>query len=155
MSAESLIDALAPVLERLQKLDLNDTGAAKETLDLEFPLHSEFGDTLRALAKQGLEEGWLCGKEAGPSRFSRVAKPEAAKGFSIDAVMLWGDGPWHKHLKGEVNCMLAWEGEPAFCGFKEGWAVFEPGSQHIPSVKGGKMLIFYLLPEGAVEWKKA
>jgi hypothetical protein len=155
MSNESIIDALFPVLERLKTLDLNEPGAAKESLDMEFPLHSEFGDNLKALARKGLEEGWLCNREGGPSKFSRVAKPEAGGGFSIDAVLMWGDGPWHKHTRGEVNCLLAWEEEPAFCGFKEGWAVFEPGSQHIPSVKGGAMMIFYLLPDGAVEWKEA
>ena len=154
MSADSVIDALSPVLERLQTLDLNDPGAAKELLDMEYPLHTEFGDKLRELAKQGVDAGWLCGREAGDSRFSRVAKPDAGQGFSIDAVMLWGDGPWHKHVKGEVNCMLSWEGEPEFCGFKEGWAVFPPGSAHVPSVKNGKMLIFYMLPDGALEWKK-
>jgi hypothetical protein len=154
MSNETIIEALTPVLERLGKLDLTDPGAAKETLDMEFPLHSEFGDKLREIARSDLESGELCGREMGDSAFSRVAKPDAGKGYSIDAVMLWGDGPWHKHVKGEVNCLLKWEGDPEFCGFKEGWAVFEPGSQHVPSVKGGKMLIFYMLPEGAVEWKK-
>lgn len=154
MSNEQIVDALAPVLERLKTLDLSEPAAAKETLDMEFPMHSEFGDRLRELADAGLRDGWLCGKAAGDSKFSRVAKPDAANGYSIDAVMLWGDGPWHKHTKGEVNALVALEGEPDFCGFKEGWAVFPPGSQHVPSVKGGKMIIFYMLPEGAVEWKK-
>jgi hypothetical protein len=154
MSNEKLIDALAPVLERLKSLDLADAAGAKEVLGREFPLDAAFGTKLRKLAEQGVKEGWLCGKEAGPSKFSRVAKPDAGKGYSIDAVMLWGDGPWHKHLSGEVNCMLALEGKPAFCGHKEGWAVFPPGSEHVPSVKDGRMIIFYMLPGGAVEWKK-
>ena len=155
MSNEKLIDALAPVLERLKTLDLTKPAAAREALGKEFPLDSAFGKKLRGLAEAGLKEGWLCAKEAGPSKFSRVAKPDAGRGYSIDAVMLWGDGPWHKHTGGEVNCMLALEGTPAFCGFKEGWAVFAPGSEHVPSVKDGKMIIFYMLPGGAVEWKKA
>lgn len=153
-SNQSVIDALAPVLARLKTLDLSDPAAARETLQREFPLTGPLGSTLRALTQEGLTQGWLCGKEAGPSRFSRVAKPEAAQGHSIDAVMLWGDGPWHKHTNGEVNCMLTLEGEPKFCGHPEGWAVFAPGSQHVPSVSGGKMMIFYMLPGGAVEWKK-
>ena len=155
MSNELIIDALTPVLERLKTLDLTDAAAAKEKLDSEFPLSGELGDKLRELTTQGMEEGWLCNREGGPSKFSRVAKPDAGKGYSIDAVFMWGDGPWHKHTKGEVNCLLAWEGEPEFCGIKQGWGVFEPGSQHVPSVKGGKMMIFYMLPGGAVEWKKA
>lgn len=155
MNNDTIIDALTPVLERLNMLDITDADAAKQALDTEFPVRGEFGDNLRALARQGMEEEWLCNREGGPSMFSRVAKPDAGKGYSIDAVFMWGDGPWHKHTKGEVNCLLAFEGDPEFCGIKEGWAVFEPGSQHVPSVKGGKMMIFYMLPEGAVEWKKA
>ncbi|MBX3474656.1 MAG: DUF4863 family protein [Planctomycetes bacterium] len=155
MANQSVIDALAPVLARVKNLDLADPQSAMRALNAEFPAGGELHDALLKLGRAGMAEGWLCGKEAGPSRFSRVAKPEAAQGFSIDAVYLWGEGPWHKHTKGEVNCLLPIEGEPRFCGHGPGWAVFEPGSQHVPSVQGGKMLIFYLLPDGAVEWKKA
>jgi hypothetical protein len=154
MSNEQVVDALAPVLERLNALDLTNPSAARETLEREFPLNGPLGKKLRELTTAGLNAGWLCAKAAGDSKVSRVAKPDAAKGYSIDAVMLWGDGPWHKHTKGEVNALIALEGTPEFCGFKEGWAVFAPGSQHVPSVKGGKMLILYMLPDGAVEWKK-
>lgn len=155
MPNQDVIDALAPVLARLKTLDLTNPAAAKETLQREFPLDGPLFRKLTQLGSTGLAEGWLCAKEAGPSRFSRVAKPEAASGYSVDAVYLWGDGPWHKHTKGEVNALIPLEGTPKFCGHGPGWAVFEPGSQHVPSVKDGKMLIFYLLPDGAVEWKKA
>jgi hypothetical protein len=151
MSNQAIIQALTPVLRRLKTLDLSAPGA-RDTLELEFPLSGPLGDKLRELADAGLAEGWLCSREAGPSRFSRVAKPDAAEGFSVDAVLLWGDGPRHKHVKGEVNCMLAMDGEPEFCGFPPGWAVFPPGSAHVPSVTGGRMMIFYMLPDGAVEW---
>ncbi|MBX3459911.1 MAG: DUF4863 family protein [Planctomycetes bacterium] len=152
MSNDTIIAALKPVLAHLKALDLADTQTARESLAQQFPPGGELFSALRALADSGLREGWLCGREAGPSRFSRVAKPEKGDGYSIDAVLLWGDGPKHKHLKGEVNCMLALEGAPKFCGFEPGWAVFAPGSAHVPSVQGGKMLIFYMLPDGAVEW---
>jgi hypothetical protein len=150
--ARTIIDALTPVLERIKALDLDNPAAAREVLEQEFPLSGELGATLRELAEQGLADGTLCSREAGPSKFSRVAKPDAALGYSIDAVLLWGDGPKHTHVNGEVNCMLAWDGEPEFCGFKPGWAVFAPGTTHVPSVQGGKMMIFYMLPGGAVEW---
>jgi hypothetical protein len=153
MPNEDIIEALAPVLTRIKGLDLSDPTAARATLEQEFALSGELGQSLRTIAESGLRDGWLCNREAGATRFSRVAKPDAGNGFSIDAVLLNGDGPWHKHLKGEVNCMLALEGAPEFCGFKPGWAVFAPGSAHVPSVRGGNMLIFYMLPDGAVEWK--
>ncbi|MCC7510413.1 MAG: DUF4863 family protein [Planctomycetes bacterium] len=154
MSNDSIIEALKPVIARLKQMDLADTAAVRSALADEFPASGPVFMQLQELSTAGLREGWLCNREAGPSRFSRVAKADAADGFSIDAVLLWGDGPWHKHVKGEVNCMFAIEGEPEFCGFKPGWAVFPPQSAHVPTVQGGKMLILYLLPDGAVEWKR-
>ncbi len=53
---------------------------------------------------------------------------------------------------GEINLMFRWSGEPVFDGCEPGWAVFPPGSEHVPGVTGGEMLILYLLPGGAVEW---
>ncbi|MDC1142077.1 DUF4863 family protein [Planctomycetota bacterium] len=150
----NVLETLRPVLQFLKDLDLSDSAKAKSALDENFPLTGELGETLRSLTDSGLADGSLCGKEAGPSKFSRVAKPADAEGFSVDAVLLWGDGPWHKHVEGEVNALLALEGDPEFCGHKAGWCVFSPGSQHVPSVKGGKMMIFYMLPNGAVEWKR-
>ncbi len=154
MSNDLIVRALEPVLARMADLDLSQPAAARAVLEAEFSLTGELGVALRGLAERGLAEGWLCGREAGGSKFSRVAKPEAAKGFSIDAVLLSGDGPWHKHTRGEVNACLNWGGAPRFCGHAPGWAVFAPGSEHVPGVSGGTMLIFYLLPGGAMEWKK-
>ncbi|MHC4841595.1 MAG: 4-hydroxylaminobenzoate lyase [Planctomycetota bacterium] len=150
----TVLETLRPVLQFLKNLDLTDADAAKASLDAKFPLDGELGNSLRQLTDTGLADETLCPKEAGPSKFGRIAKPDDAEGFSVDAVLLWGDGMAHVHVEGEVNAMLAVEGFPEFCGFKPGWAVFAPGSQHIPSVTGGKMMIFYMLPNGSVEWKK-
>lgn len=150
----NVLETLRPVLQFMKTLDLSDSATSKAALEDKFPLTGELGDALRTLADSGLEDGSLCGREAGPTRFSRVAKPEDAEGFSVDAVLMWGDGPAHIHGEGEINAMLAMDGEPEFCGVKPGWAVYAPGSQHIPSVKGGKMMIFYMLPNGSVEWIK-
>jgi len=48
--------------------------------------------------------------------------------------------------------MFVTGGDPRFDGHPEGWAVYAPGSVHVPEVTGGEMLILYLLPEGAIEW---
>jgi hypothetical protein len=61
-------------------------------------------------------------------------------------------GPRHKHPRGEVNLSFALEGAPRFDGQPEGWVVFPPGSEHVPTVTGGRMLIAYFLPGGAIEW---
>ncbi len=50
---------------------------------------------------------------------------------------------------------FAVEGDPRFDGQPEGWIVFAPGTQHVPTVTGGRMLIAYFLPGGAVEWISA
>ena len=150
----TILDLLQPVLARLPELDLSDPDAAQAILSDKFPLQGKFGSTLRAAAVAALADGSICGREGGPSKFSRLQKPNETNGFSVDAVLLWGAGIPHRHTEGEVNAMFAWEGEPEFCGVKPGWAVYAPGSQHVPTVSGGKMLIFYMLPNGAVEWLK-
>lgn len=154
MSKQAVIELLGPILRRVKSLDLTNPTTAREALERDFPPAGDLMRQVRELGSRGLAEGWLCAKQAGSSKFSRVAKPEAADGFSIDAVLLSGDGPWHQHIKGEVNCLIPTEGVPKFCGFEPSWAVFEPGSQHVPRVEGGTMLIFYMLPDGAVEWNK-
>ncbi|WP_414707995.1 DUF4863 family protein [Rhizorhapis sp.] len=39
-----------------------------------------------------------------------------------------------------------------FDGRGAGWKVYRPGSAHHPTVSGGKALVLYLLPEGAIEF---
>jgi hypothetical protein len=152
MPEPTLIELLTPVLQRCAELDLADAAGSREILEQEFPLSGDWAGPLREHALLGLKQGWLCNREAGGARFSRVAKAGAAQGFSIDAVLLSGDGPPHRHTRGEVNCLLPLEGTPVFCGHGPGWAVFPPGSEHVPSVRNGSMLIFYMLPDGAIEW---
>lgn len=154
MSNEVIIGALRPILERLKTVDLSDGAAAREVLAREFGENHTALRHVRNLAEIGLREGWLCDRGEAGSKFSRIAKPEKAMGFSIDAVLLSAAGPWHRHTQGEVNYCIALDGAPRFCGFEPGWAVFAPGSEHVPAVSGGTMLIFYFLPGGAVEWKK-
>ena len=88
-------------------------------------------------------------------KFGRVTKalPESDD-FSIDVVHMNGPGPHHKHPGGEVNYCIALDGEPRFDGQPPGWVVMPPGSGHVPTVSGGRMLIVYLLPKGQIEFTK-
>ena len=61
-------------------------------------------------------------------------------------------GPMHVHPQGEIDLCFAEDGEPTFDGQPPGWVVYPPGSKHVPTVAGGKMLILYLLPGGAIEF---
>jgi len=39
-----------------------------------------------------------------------------------------------------------------FNGHPRGWCVFEAGSDHFPTVKGGRSLVLYMLPGGEIEF---
>lgn len=155
MSKSALMAALEPVLEHLAGLDLADADAARASLEKAFPHAGSAATRLGELFRAGVAEGWLCDKEAGSARFSRIAKPsEETRQFSIDAVQLSGPGVWHRHTTGEADLCFAADGDPRFDGHPEGWVVFGSGSDHVPTVTGGTMNIFYFLPGGAMEWKR-
>lgn len=155
MAVQDLLEALAPVFEVLPELDLTRPEEARARLEERFPPGGEPVTRIRALVEQGVAEGWLCDREAGGARFSRVAKPsEATAGFSVDAVELGGPGVWHRHTSGEVNLCFARDPGAAFDGQAEGWVVFGQGSDHVPTVTGGKMLLLYFLPGGRIDWKR-
>lgn len=143
---------LAPVADALTGLDLSDPSAAKALLATRLD-----GDTMAAITADLLSahaEGGLTPKDGGPHvRFGRLARPsEASRGFSIDVVDIAGAGAPHTHPEGEVSWCVPLEGAPRFEGVAEGWAVCRPGSRHVPEVTGGRMLIVYWLPQGAVAW---
>ena len=43
-------------------------------------------------------------------------------------------------------------GDAKFDGHGEGWLVYEPDSAHQPTVKDGRAIILYLLPDGAIDF---
>lgn len=107
------------------------------------------------LCRQGLADGWLAGREAGPHvRFGRIEKDMG--GYAVDAVVMEdAQGMGHTHTRGELNMCFALNGEPKFDGHEPGWVVFAPGSHHIPTVTGGTMLFIYFTPGGEVVWDPA
>ena len=154
MSVEALIEKLSPLVEHLAGVDLSAPDKVAAELNSELPLASPQISEIGQLFAQGIKEGWLCDREAGGARFSRVAKPsEQTHNFSIDAVSMSGPGVWHRHTKGEIDLCFASSGNAKFDGQPEGWVVFGEGSEHVPTVTDGEMHILYFLPDGAVEWK--
>lgn len=153
MSADKLSqlsELVDPVIRALQDVSLTDPAAVQSELERRFPMAGKTLQRIRAAMVQGQEQGWLLTKSAGGVQFGRVARDRG--GFSIDAVLSSGPGPRHRHPNGEVDLLFATGGDPRFDGHEEGWAVYGPGSVHVPAVIGGEMLILYLLPEGAIEW---
>lgn len=148
MSAQALIDALSPLFTTLRSLDLADPSGATAVLAERHPV-AGLG-AIRALCEAGRDEGWLLPKEAGGIRFGRLVKDHGS--WSVDAVEMDRPGPLHRHPLGEVDLCFATEGTPRFDGNAEGWTVYPPGSQHVPTVTEGTMLILYFLPEGRIEF---
>lgn len=114
--------------------------------------YQELFDACRA----GVAEGWMCEREAGGIRYGRVVKatPET-HGFSVDVVdMNDCAGPHHVHPNGEIDLVMPIEGDARFDGQAAGWVVYGPGSAHRPTVSGGRALVLYLLPGGAIEFTK-
>jgi hypothetical protein len=148
----NLVSTLIPIGEFLASLDISDTVAAKAALDAEFgPARMKpVSDAILAAHAAGT----LTPRSAGPDvRFGRIAKPrETPTGHAIDAVDIAGAGAAHAHPEGEVSWCLPIEGAPVFEGASDGWVVLPPGSRHTPEVSGGRMVIVYFLPGGAIDW---
>lgn len=155
-TAPSLLALLDAPMAAAARTDLSDPAAARAALEAAYPARGPAAQALRAALLQAVREGVLCDRGGEAIRYSRLCKPEATPhGLSVDFVWMTGPGINHRHPRGEVNLGFAVEGDPRFDGQPEGWIVFAPGSQHVPTVTGGRMLIAYFLPGGAVEWINA
>jgi len=147
---EALLAALEPVLEVVRGIDPSKPGG-DTCLQEALPLDGEVLTEVAKLVREGVEAGWLCDREAGGIRFSRVKKG-AGDELSIDAVHMDKPGPGHTHPNGEIDLCFAVSGNPTFDGRAPGWTVYPPGSWHVPTVEGGVMDILYFLPGGAIEF---
>ncbi|MDA5193891.1 4-hydroxylaminobenzoate lyase [Govanella unica] len=149
------IDLIASVTGHVQHMPL--TPALATSLNSDFPADGPWLAELEALCRQGCAEGWLCAREAGGIKFGRAIKPgDATHGFSVDVVEMDDIvGPHHRHPNGEIDLVMPLDAAAAFDGVARGWKVYEPGSAHSPTVVGGRALVLYLLPGGAIEFTAA
>lgn len=149
MTRESLLQALGPVLDRAWGLDVEDPAAAVAAL------RAVPTGEIEAALKEAHAAGWLTPKESGGVRYGRLARADAStRGFSIDVVQMSGAATGaHTHPRGEIDLCFVLEGAPRFDGREPGWVVYPPGSRHVPTVTGGRMLIVYLLPDGAIQFE--
>ncbi|MEJ8839851.1 4-hydroxylaminobenzoate lyase [Ramlibacter sp. AN1133] len=119
--------------------------------------HGTASRAYQALAhacRTGVAAGWLCQREAGGIRYGRIFKPSAdLHGFSVDVVDMEDiAGPHHVHPEGEIDLVVPVDGDARFDGHPAGWVVCPPGSGHRPTVTGGRALVLYLLPQGAIRF---
>jgi hypothetical protein len=148
-----MLEIFGPLLRAAQGVTLDDPASAVAQLNDRFDPQGEEAAALNVALKTLLDEGRIADRGELPVRWGRVAKPsEESLGFSIDVVLMNGAGPRHRHPLGEVNYCVALEDTPTFQDQSPGWVVESPGSEHVPTVSGGTMLIVYLLPEGSMEF---
>lgn len=110
-----------------------------------------------AACQTGIRDGWLCNREGGGIRYGRVLKAtDATHGFSVDVVEMENlAGPYHVHPNGEIDLIMPLTPGACFDANPAGWCVYEPGSGHRPTVTGGRALVLYLLPQGAIDFTPA
>jgi hypothetical protein len=88
---------------------------------------------------------WAAPSKALPPRGADVGTPAAGGDQDVIA------GPHHTHPNGEIDLITPLGGSGAtFDGRPAGWCVYGPGSAHRPTVSGGRALVLYLLPQGAI-----
>jgi hypothetical protein len=63
-------------------------------------------------------------------------------------------GPHHLHPQGEIDLIMPLEDDVTFDGRPAGWCVYPAGSAHSPTVRNGRALVLYLLPQGQIEFTK-
>ncbi|WP_166363525.1 DUF4863 family protein [Pseudomonas akapageensis] len=153
-SKPEMMEAVASLL-----LFLKDKPLDKQ---LEAELNEHFGATTEAYAKllrllrKGIEEGWACYAQIDGPDYCRGQLAKATdnpNGYSVESGMLRDvQGNYHLHPRGEINMIGPVDDGATFCGSGAGWKVFEPGSQHYPTVKGGKVTMLFFLPGGEIQY---
>lgn len=149
MTKEQFVELLRPLAEALQAVDVDAADAAAQA-ERAAPFAGAAVAAVRAAAVANIGSPWLLPKAQGGIRFGRVAKE--LLGFSVDAVLMDVPGPRHRHPNGELDLCMVTKGDPRFDGKPAGWVVYGKDSVHVPTVRGGEMLILYFLPAGAIEF---
>jgi hypothetical protein len=151
MTKEEFQGLLAQITRMAKGRPLDPALAAD--LNAQFPPTGAAFRSIRAACDIGVAEGWMCEREQGGIRFGRVIKD--LDGFSVDVVEMSDIiGPHHRHPNGEIDMIMPIDAAAEFDGHGAGWVVYGPESAHKPTVLGGKALVLYLLPDGAIEFTR-
>lgn len=161
MTPERFQDLVASLTASLQGQAVD--GALAARLNAEHPAGSPVYEAIFEACRQAIAAGWMCSRENDGIRWGRVIKHgPATHGFSVDVVDMDNlAGPHHVHPQGEIDLVMPIQddgtagGNARFDGQGAGWKVYPPGSAHRPTVSGGRALVLYLLPQGAIEFSRA
>ena len=153
-SQQTFSEAVTTITSRIAGKPVD--GNLESYLNESFPPGGEAFDDLAELCRQGIDEGWLCNNEHGGIRYGRVIEhgPET-NGFSVDVVLMDSiKGPYHGHPNGEIDMIIPESGDAKFDGKGQGWKVYEPQSEHFPTVSDGRAIVLYLLPGGEIDFTR-
>lgn len=152
MNVEHFQNLLRPVLDTVAQNEVD--GELSRVLNEKFPADGQAFRDIENACHAAIAEGWMCAQGGEGRRFGRVIEPSAAThDLSVDVVDLHDVvGPHHRHPNGEVCMVMPVDEHADFNGNPRGWCIFEPGSDHFPTVKGGRALVLYLLPDGQIEF---
>ena len=155
MTPEQLCDLVSPITDYINDrlLDKNLEAA----LNHSFPAEGESFQRIFSACRDAIGEGWMCSREAGGIKFGRVIKPNTKlHGYSVDVVDMENvRGPHHRHPNGEIDMVMPLTGDAKFDDHGAGWVVYGPNSAHYPTVREGRALVLYLLPQGAIEFTQS
>lgn len=168
----ALIERCIPFLDEVK--DLTTSTEVESWLNQKYGPDSEFYQTLSALVRKGVEDGWAANIDIeGPNyRRSRITEPsDHTLHFSITAVYMDSTGnhqghpdgrfrgQYHGHPYGEFNMVVplnpgaALNGPNGWCA--GGWTAPAPGSHHYPEAKGGAVIALFFLPSGRISYHVA
>jgi len=152
MNVESFQKLLRPITDFVSGQPVDSMLA--ENLNRRFPPDGEAFIAIEAACHDAIADGWMCVQGSAGRRFGRVIEPsEATGGLSVDVVDLVNIvGPHHRHPTGEICMVMPVTSGALFNGNARGWCVFEPGSDHRPTVTDGQALVLYMLPNGEIEF---
>ena len=154
MTATDFTELMASITQHVDGRALDKTLEAD--LNRLYPADGAVFRSVFDACRAGIAAGWMCNREHAGIKYGRVVKPgPATHGFSVDVVEMQDvAGGHHRHPTGEIDLIMPLTGAPEFDGHGAGWLVYEPGTAHTPTVSGGKALVLYLLPQGAIEFTK-
>ncbi len=152
MNTKEFQTLLQPVTGQIAGKPVDDNLATE--LNRRFPAGSDVYEAIEAGCHEAISDGWMCSEGAEGRRFGRVIEPsEETAMLSVDVVDLKDIvGPHHRHPTGEICMVMPVTAGALFDGKGRGWCVYEPGSDHRPTVTNGEALVLYMLPGGSIEF---
>jgi hypothetical protein len=155
MTPTEFRELVVPITARIQGRPLD--GALEADLTAAFPADGPTCRAIRRACHEAIAAGWMCSQGQAGRRFGRVIEPTpSTHQLSVDVVELEDvAGPHHRHPNGEICLVMPIEAEATFDGRGAGWLVYGPGTAHRPTVRKGKALVLYMLPDGVIEFTKS